>query len=51
LFIGVEPAIALPDDFAIERVTNSSQLMEWVEIVQVADEISESLMAGFYDRK
>lgn len=41
--------IELPGDFIIERVTNSSLLMKWVEIVRVADEISESLMAGFYE--
>ncbi len=39
----------VPGDFLIERVTNSAQLMKWVEIVQVADKISESLMAGFYE--
>ncbi len=41
--------VSLPVDFTIERVTNSLQLMKWVEIVQVADEVSKSLTTGFYE--
>ena len=39
--------MTLPADFAIERVTNSTQLMQWIEIVATADEISKALKIGF----
>jgi GNAT superfamily N-acetyltransferase len=45
---GLENQPALPGGFVIERVMNSTQLMQWAEIVAKADEISEALKLGFY---
>jgi len=35
-------------DFVIERITNPSQLMQWVNIVAAVDELSDALRHGFY---
>jgi ribosomal protein S18 acetylase RimI-like enzyme len=43
----LEEPTSLPE-FVIERVTNSSQLMQWTEVVGVADSISPALQNGFY---
>jgi hypothetical protein len=39
----------LPGHFAVERVSNSSQLKQWTEIVGIADGISKALETGFYE--
>jgi ribosomal protein S18 acetylase RimI-like enzyme len=38
----------MPENFIVERVTTSEQLMYWTEIVQVADGITDALRQGFY---
>ena len=40
---------AFPSNLTVERVSNSTQLMQWTEIVQVGDGISASLKAGYYE--
>jgi GNAT superfamily N-acetyltransferase len=39
---------AWPGHLVVERVSNSTQLMQWTEIVADADRLSESLKRGFY---
>lgn len=45
----LEQQTAFPSELVIERVVNSIQLMQWTEIVQIADGISASLKVGFYE--
>ena len=47
--LDLEKQMTCPADFVIERVKNSAQLLQWTEIVKIADEISEALRAGFYE--
>ena len=45
----LEKQTVLPGLFAVERVSNSSQLKQWTEIVGIADGIPRALEKGFYE--
>jgi GNAT superfamily N-acetyltransferase len=46
---GLVEQAEIPGHFAVERVSNSSQLKQWTEIVGIADGIPKALETGFYE--